>query len=227
VKRTPLAQARIRLLTRLPELSPEQFAERLAFVLPEIRPTARQLVALFAHFEELRRWAPRVDLIGPGTAEEVVERHFAESLAALPWLPEEPVPLLDLGSGAGFPGLVLAAARPDLEVTLVEPRERRRAFLATAARRAGLSVRISGARVALGALSELPGGVAVVTVRALRLDSAVWAALAERLRPEARLLFWSGKLPPELPPEFLAARERHLPGAQHRRLREYRLRGIR
>lgn len=211
----------------LPDLSGEQFASRLRRALPEFVPTVEQLAALRAHYEELRRWAPRVDLIGPGTAAEVVERHFAESLAALPFLPAAPAGLLDLGSGAGFPGLVLAAARRDLEVTLSEPRERRRAFLAAAARRAGLEVRISGARVARGTLSELPGDLAVITVRALRLESVVWSALAGRLRPQGRLLLWSGELAPELPSDYEAARQRLLPGSHHRFLREFRLRGDR
>ena len=52
-------------------------------------------------------------------AGEVVERHYGESLAALPLAPAEGR-LVDLGSGAGFPGWVLAAARPGLEVTLVD-----------------------------------------------------------------------------------------------------------
>lgn len=156
-----------------------------------------------------------------------MERHFAESLAALAWLPTGRAALLDLGSGAGFPGLVLAAARPDLEVTLVEPRERRRAFLAAVARHAGLEVRISGARVAPGALRELPDEVAVVTVRALRLESAAWTALAGRLKPDAKLLVWSGERPPELPPEYEPARERLLAGSRNRVLREFRLRGAR
>ena len=214
-------------MTDLPDLSTEQFASRLRRALAEFVPTVAQLAALQAHYEELRRWAPRVDLIGPGTAAEVVERHFAESLAALPWLPDAPARLLDLGSGAGFPGLVLAAARRDLEVTLSEPRERRRAFLAAVVRRAGLEARISGARVALGTLSELPGDLAVITVRALRLEAVVWSALAGRLRPQGRLLLWSGEQAPELPPDFEAARQRLLPGSHHRYLREFRLRGAR
>jgi 16S rRNA (guanine(527)-N(7))-methyltransferase RsmG len=184
---------------------------------------------LFAHYEELRRWAPRVDLIGPGTAEEAVERHFAESLAALPWLPPAPPGggsggrLLDLGSGAGFPGLVLAAARPDLEVFLVEPRERRRAFLAAVARRSGLEVEILGARVSARALPELPADV--VTVRALRLEPAEWIALAGKLAPGAALLLWSGASPPALPELFRPQRELRLPASRDRRLRGYVVRG--
>jgi 16S rRNA (guanine(527)-N(7))-methyltransferase RsmG len=209
---------------QIPALLRDDFERRLLAALPGLDLPRGAVEALWVHFEELRRWAPVVDLIGPGTAREVVERHFSESLAALPWLPEAPSRVLDLGSGAGFPGLVLAAARPDLEVILLEPRERRRAFLAAVARRAALRARISGARVEKSALQELPDDVAVVTVRALRLDPAAWSALAGKLRPDARLLVWSGSEPPELPPVFLPLRQGLLGGSRERILREYRLR---
>ncbi len=223
-------------MTELPRISENELAERLRAALLDAELTPTLLRRLFDHYEELRRWAPRVDLIGPGSAERAVERHFAESLAALPWLPETAGPgasrpaaatLLDLGSGAGFPGLVLAAARTDLEVVLVEPRERRRAFLAAVARRSGLRVGILGARVSTSALSELPNGVAVVTARALRLESAVWSALAGRLAPGAALLLWTGASPPAIPDLFEPRRELRLPESRERLLREYRLRGVR
>src|SRR6188474_645691 len=69
--------------------------------------------ALHAHYVELRRWAPRLALVGPAFARELFTRHYGESLAGLELLPPGPARLLDLGSGAGFPGFVLAAARPD------------------------------------------------------------------------------------------------------------------
>jgi 16S rRNA (guanine527-N7)-methyltransferase len=221
-------------LTELPRLSENELAQRLRAALPEAELEPAVLRRLYGHYEELRRWAPRVDLIGPGSAARAVERHFAESLAALPFLPaparsgapQPGVTLLDLGSGAGFPGLVLAAARPDLEVVLVEPRERRRAFLAAVARRAGLRVAILGARVSTSALSELPDGVAVVTARALRLESTVWSALAGRLAPGAALLLWTGASPPEIPELFEPQRALRLPESRERMLREYRLREL-
>jgi 16S rRNA (guanine527-N7)-methyltransferase len=72
---------------------------------------------------------------------------------------------MDVGSGNGSPGLVLALLRDDLEVTLLEPRQRRWAFLREAARRAGRPVEVVRARH-----DEYPGPpAATVTVRALRL----------------------------------------------------------
>jgi 16S rRNA (guanine527-N7)-methyltransferase len=174
--------------------------------------------ALFAHYEELRRWSPRLALIGPGTVGEVAERHFGESLAALPLLPDGAGRLIDVGSGAGFPGLVLAAARPGWDVTLVEARERKAIFLETAARRAALSCRCLNARVDALLPAGLPDAFEVLTVRALRLPPATLTALAERLTPEGRMLFWVGEEAPWAPPGWRLCREVPLPPARARRL---------
>lgn len=206
----------------LPALSSAEFASRLRAA-REAALDSQALERLFAHYEELRRWAPRLDLIGPGAVGEIFERHYAEALAALPWMPAGAARLVDLGSGAGFPGLVLAAARPDLEVWLVEPRARRAAFLAAAARRMRLSVRLLAVRVAEPLPPEFPSVVEVLTVRGLRLEPRAWRALASRLVPGACLISWSGGEPPELPNGFVTGRELRLPGADRRRLREYRL----
>ena len=76
------------------------------------------------HLALLERWRRAMDLVGPGP----LEPHFADAAAAVSWL--EPFGRwADLGSGAGFPGVALAARHPDLSVTLVESRQRRLAFL--------------------------------------------------------------------------------------------------
>ena len=111
---------------------------------------------MHAHYEELARWNSVVSLVGPAFSGEIFERHYAESLAALPLLPAGPFRLLDLGSGAGFPGLVLAAARPDCEVVLVEARERKWAFLQSAVRRAELSCQCLRATVGAAHQPDLP-----------------------------------------------------------------------
>ena len=75
----------------------------------------------------------RINLIARNTsADEVIEKHFLDSLTLLPLIDKyggKSASLLDVGTGAGFPGLVLASALPDLQVTLVEPRQKRVSFL--------------------------------------------------------------------------------------------------
>jgi len=207
-----------------PELPPRQRADFDSLLSPPgaaSAPAAGAAERLLAHYEELRRWAPRTDLVGPGAAAELLERHYGEALAALPWLPAGPARLVDLGSGAGFPGFVLAAARPDLEVWLVEPRERKAAFLRAAARRAGLSLTVVVARVGAAPPPGLPDEIALVTLRALRLEPRAWRGLLPKLRPAARLLAWTGAEPPPLPVELVAGRSLLLPGSRGRRLREF------
>jgi 16S rRNA (guanine527-N7)-methyltransferase len=201
----------------LPSLTPEALAERLTPFAAEPLPPAT-VAALHVHYEELRRWAPRLALIGPGTAQEVLERHFGESLAALPFLPPLGGRLVDVGSGAGFPGLVLAAARPQWQVTLVEARERKWAFLQTVARRAALSCRCLNARVDALLPAGVPESFEALTVRALRLPPATSSALAERVVPSGRMLFWAGEESPSLPPGWCVTREVPLPAARARRL---------
>jgi 16S rRNA (guanine527-N7)-methyltransferase len=67
-------------------------------------------------------------LIGPREGERIWERHIFNSLPVTQLLPQG-ASLFDIGSGAGLPGIVIALARPDLKVTLIEPLERRVAFL--------------------------------------------------------------------------------------------------
>lgn len=201
----------------LPAIPPAGFAVAVRAQSPE--PLADEVVErLRAHYEELRRWSGRLSLVGPGTAGEVIARHFGESLAALPYLPEAAGRLVDLGSGAGFPGLVLAAARPGWQVTLVEAQERKWAFLQAAGRRAGLFCRYLNARVAALLPPGFPDAYEVVTMRALRLDPPVLAALRDRLSEGGRLLLWAGAESPALPSGLAVTAELPLPGSLARRI---------
>ncbi len=92
------------------------------------------LEKLLLYAGELEKWSRRINLIArKTTTRDVVEKHFLDSLTLLPFVVgKDNLPsatLLDVGTGAGFPGLVLAVALPDLQVILVEPRLKRVSFL--------------------------------------------------------------------------------------------------
>lgn len=128
--------------------------------------------ALLPYLDLLAAWSRRVNLTGARTAQERVLTLVGPVLGIVPLVPEGTV--LDLGSGNGSPGLVLALLRPDLEVTLVEPRARRAAFLREAARATGRG----DVEVFRGRHDAWPGPPArTVLLRALRLPLAEIAPL--------------------------------------------------
>lgn len=86
--------------------------------------------ALELYYTELRRWNRKINLIAKKTsANQIVENHFLDSLILLPHLKKPGCTLMDVGTGAGFPGLVCKAALPGLFLKLVEPRLKRVSFL--------------------------------------------------------------------------------------------------
>lgn len=96
-------------------------------------------IAQFAiYLEELNSWARIVDLISQSDPRIIVRKHILDSLAALAMLPQQGR-LLDLGSGAGFPGLPIAIVNPSLAVTLLEPRRKRVNFLKEVIRKTRLT----------------------------------------------------------------------------------------
>jgi 16S rRNA (guanine527-N7)-methyltransferase len=98
------------------------------------------ILRLELYFHELLKWRMKINLIAKSTdPEQIIENHFLDSLTILPLLKGVGSHLLDIGSGAGFPGLVCKAAWPELAVTLVEPRVKRASFLGHIVRTLGLS----------------------------------------------------------------------------------------
>lgn len=111
----------------------------------------------------LIKWQKAINLVSGKSLENVQHRHFDDSLQLKSLLPAGAKTLMDIGSGAGFPGMVLAMARPDLKVHLVESDARKCEFLRTVSRETGALVEIHNARI------EALGGVKpdVITARAL------------------------------------------------------------
>jgi len=127
---------------------------------------------LSAYETVLRKWQPKINLVGPSTLPDLWRRHFLDSAQLFPLLPDATRVLVDLGSGAGFPGLVLAILGVP-EVHLIESDSRKAAFLREAARVAGATVTVHNKRI------EAVTGIAADAVT------------ARALAPMADLLGWS------------------------------------
>lgn len=96
--------------------------------------------------ELLKTWQSKINLIGPGTLDAIWHRHIFDSLQLLPHLPSGTSRIADLGSGAGFPGLVLAIAT-GLPIDLIESTGRKATFLRTVARETEGNVNVRNCRI--------------------------------------------------------------------------------
>ncbi len=96
-----------------------------------------QVAGLEAHYQLLLRWNKVLNLTAVRDPEEMVVRHYAESLFLASRLPHGAISVVDIGSGAGFPGVPVAIARPQADVTLVESHQRKAVFLREATREIG------------------------------------------------------------------------------------------
>lgn len=96
--------------------------------------------------ELLERWQRAINLVARSSLRDPWRRHILDSGQLVPFLPGEPGPILDLGSGAGFPGLVVSVIT-GREVHLVESDQRKAAFLREAARQTGASAMIHARRI--------------------------------------------------------------------------------
>jgi 16S rRNA (guanine(527)-N(7))-methyltransferase RsmG len=208
-----------RMGVELPMISREEFAERLSRCGPE-ELSEDQVGLLHLHYSELRRWNRRVSLMGPIARDVVVERHYGESLEGLRFLKAKDGVLVDLGSGAGFPGFVLAVARPELRVTLVEAKERKWSFLESVRRKTGLSCDCLNARVDATPVEGLPLEIDWITARAVGFEDLGLSVLLPRLTPQGALLLWVGAQDPELPAALEVRREVPLAGARFKRILE-------
>ena len=119
-------------------------------------------IAAYAHF--LTTAGIERGLIGPREGERIWERHIFNCLPVTQLLPQR-ASLFDIGSGAGLPGIVIALARPDLSVTLIEPLERRVAFLNEAVD--GLNLKINNIEVIRGRAQDVKKSADFVTARAV------------------------------------------------------------
>lgn len=147
---------------------------------------------LLKYLDLLLRWNKKINLTAIRTPEECITRHFGESFFLSRVVPVNGR-LLDIGSGAGFPGLALKLLVPDLEIVLLEPVSKKRAFLKEVSRACSMSsVSVLGSRIQDFLDQESVHSFDLVTIRALGgLKSAVLAA-AHLIKHDGRLCLWVG-----------------------------------
>lgn len=181
--------------------SPDDFARTF--------PVSRETIDKLLVYESLlRQWQKTINLVAPSTLDAVWSRHFADSAQLLALAPPGAQRWLDLGSGAGFPGLVLAIMLADREgarMTLVESDTRKAAFLAEVGRRTGAPVDIRPERIEKIATQSKLGAVDVITARALAPLPRLLELAAPAFSAHTVGLFLKGR---DAESEVTAAKER-------------------
>jgi len=139
----------------------------------------------------LEIWQQKINLVSASTLPHLWERHFEDSFQLLSHLPDGDCSLIDLGSGAGFPGLVLALSRlEDLKVILVESDLRKSLFLENVSRETKVNVTVLTERI-----ESLEGKIKgdVITARALAPLSELLNYASPLMKKYSSCLFLKGK----------------------------------
>ncbi len=144
------------------------------------------------HLDAVRR-AP-LALVSHRDRDRLATRHLAPSLAALPFLPANGR-VLDMGSGAGFPAIPLAVARPDLEFVLVDSTRKKTDFLAACAHALGLrNVQTRWERLeSLASKSSFAHRFQLVTARSVAKLPQLLPLAKAFIAPDAKVLLWKGR----------------------------------
>ncbi len=157
-------------------------------------PSDVAMARLDAYAAALTEWNARMNLVSPASLAELWKRHMFDSAQLVPLIQDGTRRIVDMGSGAGFPGLVIAALRPDgvgLETVLIESIEKKCAFLRVAADAMGLADRV---RVIRGRAEEISGLKAdLVTARAMAPLETLLGYAKRFADKQTRLLFPKGR----------------------------------
>jgi 16S rRNA (guanine527-N7)-methyltransferase len=162
-------------------------------VIRGIRVSRETIFRISEYLRVLGQWRERINLIGPGEGRHLWRRHVLDSLQLLENISASDKSLADLGSGAGFPGLVLACALAEREgasVALIEKSVRKSQFLEAAIREVGLPARVLNQRL------EVEGEATrfdLVTARALAPLPRLLGYAHEWLKPSGKALLMKGR----------------------------------
>jgi 16S rRNA (guanine527-N7)-methyltransferase len=158
----------------MPALSESAIATLLAPYLPELPKGLPG--QLSTYLDLLLKWNARTNLTAIRDPEDIVRRHFGESLFVARHLNPTASTLLDFGSGAGFPGLPIALLRPELRVTLAESQNKKATFLREVIRTLGISTDVWAGRV------EAMPAARLFDIVAMRAVDDTRTALPEAIR---------------------------------------------
>jgi 16S rRNA (guanine527-N7)-methyltransferase len=131
-----------------------------------VHASPEQLEQFRAHFDLLIRWNERTNLTSIRDPVAILRRHFAESAYLTQVVKLGPGTLIDIGSGAGFPGIPVKVLSPETKVVLVEAVQKKAAFLKEVARATGLP----GLEVFAGRFQDYQGTADWITMRAVKLE---------------------------------------------------------
>lgn len=130
--------------------------------MPPLKGVSRETQEkLEKYLELLNKWQAKINLVSPSTLPDAWNRHILDSVQIEPLVPADAKLLYDLGSGAGFPGLVLAMMRPALTVHVVESDSKKCAFMSAVSRETDTKISVQNRRIeaASGAGHAAGGGV--------------------------------------------------------------------
>lgn len=174
------------------------FAEALQEALRNHPLEASAIGQIEEHWRLVLAWNKRVNLTAIEDDRQAAWMHYADSLAGRTAL--VPGPICDLGSGAGYPGMPLAIACPDRQVTLVEPRQKRASFLDVCCTRLGLK----NVRVVVGRSEETPvDAFANVVTRATFSATTDLEACLRWVAPGGKLIAYRADAAPAPGPEVI------------------------
>ena len=145
-----------------------------------------------SYLATLDAWRERINLIGPGEGRHLWRRHVLDSLQLIEQISFDDLVIADLGSGAGFPGLVIACAmaeRPGASVTLVEKSPRKSEFLTAAIKESGLPARVLNVRIEDAPRQKFD----LVTARALAPLPKLLGYAYQWLKPSGKALLMKGR----------------------------------
>jgi 16S rRNA (guanine527-N7)-methyltransferase len=155
--------------------------------------TAAQLSVLATHFRLLLQWNQKINLTAIRDPQQISVRHFAESLYLTTLVAAPCGPFVDVGSGGGFPGIPLQAIWPEASAVLLEPNQKKAAFLKEVVRQCGWRVaRVLADRLEDAARSDLAGRAQLVTMRAVAPTESVLSDIAALLAVDGLVALYLG-----------------------------------